>query len=231
MLRAGEEIDTDVRRWRDVLRPIRRRVHERREAIVAPIFDSRVRIEHPRLIGARPVVVEQALDAARKRVAQCRIREWKSWGRRLALIGTGATLVDAQPGAARNVRHDAIEHLTPALIGIEAVVQERPQKAARLRGAERIGVLHRRQRARDVLEPRRRVAERRQAGAGDRQVDGARRDFVHPPGHETALQCHLDARAASSCCAAGRRHARTTHRARSARRRGRSRRACIPPDR
>jgi hypothetical protein len=82
---------------------------------------------------ARTRVVEQAIGLAGDRITlgdvrigERRCREHREPVRRRAAF------VEAQPCGAGDVRHHAVEHLAVLLVGVEAVVQKRPQKAARL---------------------------------------------------------------------------------------------------
>ena len=54
----------------------------------------------------------------------------------------GEAVVEEAQAAAGHVRHHAVEHLPNMLVGIEAVVQEHPQRPATLRRAKAKRVLH-----------------------------------------------------------------------------------------
>ena len=142
---------------------------------------------------AGPVVVQQTLHLAADGIAEGLIGIGKL-GRleHAERIRRGAPQVQAQASGAGDVGHHPVEDEAVALIGVEAVVQERPEKPAALRRPERNRVAHGccRARRRGILQPRRDVAQRHQAKPGDRHRARPERHLVGPARLEPARHRH-----------------------------------------
>jgi len=145
VLRAAERVNPHLRRQFGVAPAERIGVDQRTGAV--PIFRRRLGVHqlgrHAR--GAGPP--QDAVAAAGERVLLVAIGEREKIGGVevvvvLAVVprGRGETVVEEAQAGACDVRHDAVEHLPPLFVGIEAVVEKHPQAAAALRGAEAVGV-------------------------------------------------------------------------------------------
>ena len=88
-------------------------------------------------------------------------------------------VVESAAPRARDVGHHAIERDRPGLIGIEALVEEMAQEPAALREAEADRALHRRERARIVLEVTHDIAHGREAEAAHDRIFCDVDEFVY----------------------------------------------------
>ena len=180
VLRSRQKINSRIRGRRCVLLAVRRRVYERGGA--PPVF-------------VRPVGVENFRDSlGLDRVRQDPVRhagvgfrlvgEWKDVGRiknieqRVPVTrGLREAVIETPAARSRHMRPKAVEHLSPLLIRVEAVIQKRAQEPAALRRSE----TNRAFGLAALLHVRHVIPDRGRAQAHQRRVLCLIHDFVDAP--------------------------------------------------
>src|SRR5215471_1494600 len=97
-------------------------------------------------------------------------------------------MIETAVPAARDVRVDGVENLPIFFVGVEALIDEMPQVAARLRDAETQGAFDRSHVIALVFQIRDQIARRRQPQSNDRRVLRAIDNLVNLARLETGFE-------------------------------------------
>ena len=114
---------------------------QRAETTLVPVLRASIERENLRLEAGGDAGTEPVTFAGH-RIGRDLILEWKlRFGEDSQRIHESKTLVEATDAPAAGLDKRSVEHLAAALVNGEALVDDQPQRAPRLRGAVHVSVL------------------------------------------------------------------------------------------